>query len=82
MSWKRTKAKAALIEIFPVITSENMTFMYKEVGDKIQVRYTFQQTSFDKKDINKYLEPLNEDVSPELSHYLDEVIKKKNKNKI
>ena len=82
MGWKRTKAKNALIEIFPVITSEDMIFMYKEVGDKIQVRYTFQQMSFDKKDIDKYLEPLNEDVSPELSHYLDNIIKNKNKNKI
>jgi len=35
----------------------------------------------DKKDIKKYLEPLNENVSPELSSYLDEVFKKYQKQK-
>jgi hypothetical protein len=82
MSWKRTKAKKALIEIFPIISSEEMIFNYKEVEDKIQIRYTFQQTVIDKKDIDKYLSPLNEEVSPELSIYLDESYKKTQKQKI
>ena len=83
MSWKRTRAKKALIEVFSAITSEDMVFSYKEIGDKIYIRYTFEWFNFDKKNLKKYLEPLNEDVSPELSHYLDEVFKKyKNKHKI
>ena len=78
--WKRTRAKKALIEIFSVVTSEDMVFNYKEVGDKVHIRYTFTWYTFDKKDMKKYLEPLNEEVSPELSHYLDETFKKyKNK---
>jgi hypothetical protein len=78
--WKRTRAKKALIEIFSVVTSEDMIFNYKEVGDKVHIRYTFTWHTFDKKDMKKYLEPLNEEVSPELSHYLDETFKKyKNK---
>jgi hypothetical protein len=81
MCWKRTKAKKALMEIFPIVTSEDMTFLYKEVEDTVQIRYTFQQIVIDKKDLQKYLQPLNEDVSPELSHYLDEAFKK-HKNKI
>lgn len=78
-NWKRTKAKKALIDIFPIISSEDMVFNYKEVGDKIQIRYTFQQMVFDKKDIKKYLEPLNEDVPHDLSIYLDEAFKKSQK---
>ena len=81
MNWKRTRAKKALIEIFPIISSEEMIFNYKEVEDKIQIRYTFQQTIIDKKDIDKYLSPLNEEVSPELSIYLDESYKKTQKQK-
>jgi len=74
--WKRTRAKKALIEIFSVVTSEDMVFNYKEVGDKVHIRYTFTWHTFDKKDMKKYLEPLDEEVSPELSHYLDETFKK------
>lgn len=80
ISWKRTRAKKALMETFPIISSNEMVFSYKEVGDKVHIRYTFTWYTFDKKNLNKYLEPLNEDVSPELSHYLDEAFKKyKNK---
>ena len=80
ISWKRTRAKKALMEIFPQVTSEDMTFLYKEVKDKIYLKYTFEWKTIDKKDIKKYLEPLDEEVSPELSHYLDETFKKyKNK---
>jgi hypothetical protein len=80
ISWKRTRAKKALMEIFPQVTSEDMTFLYKEVNDKIYLKYTFEWKTIDKNDLNKYLEPLNEDVSPELSNYLDEAFKKyKNK---
>lgn len=82
MNWKRTRAKEALIEIFPAITSKDMVFTYKEVGDKIQIRYTFQQTIIDKKDLDKYLVPLNEELSPELSLYLDEAFKKTQKQKL
>lgn len=81
MSWKRTKAKKALIEVFPAISSDEMVFNYKEVGDKIHIRYTFTWYTFDKKNLKKYLEPLNEDVPPELSHYLDEAFKKYKKQK-
>jgi hypothetical protein len=55
MCWKRTKAKKALMEIFPIVTSEDMTFLYKEVEDTVQIRYTFQQIVIDKKDLQKYL---------------------------
>jgi hypothetical protein len=80
VSWKRTRAKKALMEIFSIVTSEDMVFNYKEVKDKIHIRYTFEWKTIDKNDLNKYLEPLNEDVSPELSSYLDEAFKKyKNK---
>jgi hypothetical protein len=82
ISWKRTRAKKTLMEIFPIITSEDMIFNYKEVEDKIQIRYTFQQITIEKKDLDKYLSPLNEEVSPELSIYLDEVYKKTQKQKI
>ena len=80
--WKRTKAKKALMEIFSVVTSEDMVFLYKEIKDKIYLRYTFEWKIIDKKDIKKYLEPLDEEVSPELSCYLDEVFKKYQKIKI
>ena len=39
MSWKRTRAKKALIEVFSTITSEDIVFNYKEIGDKIYVIY-------------------------------------------
>jgi hypothetical protein len=81
MSWKRTRAKKALMEIFSVVTSEDMVFNYKEIEDKIYLRYTFEWKTIDKKDLKKYLEPLNENVSPELSHYLDEAFKKYKKQK-
>ena len=76
ISWKRTRAKKALMEIFPQVTSEDMTFLYKEVKDKIYLKYTFEWKTIDKKYMKKYLEPLDEEVSPELSHYLDEAFKK------
>ena len=81
MSWKRTRAKKALIETFPVISSDEMVFSYKEVDDKVHIRYTFTWYTFDKKNLKKYLEPLNEDVPPELSNYLDEAFKKYKKQK-
>jgi len=81
MSWKRTRAKKALMEIFSVVTSEDMVFNYKEIEDKIYLRYTFEWKTIDKKDLKKYLEPLNENVTPELSHYLDEAFKKYKKQK-
>ena len=80
--WKRTKAKKALMEIFSVVTSEDMVFLYKEIKDKIYIRYTFEWKTIDKKDMKKYLEPLDEEVSPELSCYLDEAFKKYQKIKI
>jgi hypothetical protein len=80
--WKRTKAKKALMEIFSVVTSEDMVFLYKEIKDKIYLRYTFEWKIIDKKDMKKYLEPLDEEVSPELSCYLDEAFKKYQKIKI
>ncbi len=81
MSWKRTRAKKALIELYPFITSEEIIFNYKEVEDKIYVRYTFQQFILEKKDISLYLNPIItdgkiEEVSTELSLYLDDILKK------
>lgn len=86
MSWKRTRAKKALMEIFPIVTSENSILLYKEVEDKIHLRYTYMQTTIKKSDMNKYLEPVVtdgkiEEVTPELSAYLDDVFKKAQKKK-
>jgi hypothetical protein len=80
--WKRTKAKKALMEIFSIVTSEDMVFLYKEIKDKIYLRYTFEWKTIDKKDMKKYLEPLGEEVSFELSCYLDEAFKKYKKQNI
>lgn len=86
-NWKRTRAKKALIEIYPFITSDQMVFHYKEMEDKICIRYTFAWRFFDKKDFKKYLEPLIKDgkieeVNPDLSNYIDEAFRKFQNKKI
>ena len=83
MSWKRTKGKAPLFEIFPDL-KEHIIFVYKESGDKIHIKYTYMQTTINKSDMNKYLEPVVtdgkiEEVTPELSAYLDDALKKTQK---
>ena len=83
MSWKRTRGKAPLSEIFPDL-KEHTVFVYKEVGSKIHIRYTYMQTVIDKADLNKYLDPVVtdgkiEEVTPELSNYLDDAFKKAQK---
>lgn len=80
--WKRTKAKQALIEISPIITSENSTFLCKEEDDKIYIRYTYEWKVIDKKDSNKYLDILGEEtLSPDLINYLEDKLKKFKKAK-
>jgi hypothetical protein len=87
INWKRAHAKKALIDIFPLVSSEKMVLHYKEIEGKIYIRYTFEWRSIDKKDFKKYLDPLIkngkvEEVNPDLSNYIDEVFKKwKNKQK-
>ena len=59
-------------------------FVYKEVDDKVQIRYTYMQTIINKSDLSKYLDPVVtngkiEEVTPELSSYLDDAFKKAQK---
>ena len=80
MNWRHAKAKAPLFELMPGLT-ERSVFVYKEVKDTIQIRHTYMQTTIDKVDIDKYLSPILNDgeydeVTPELSTYLDEAFKK------
>lgn len=84
ITWKRTKAKKPLIEVIPYITSEDKVFNYAEIDNKIYIRYTFVWWSFDKKDFNKYLNPLItngqiEEVPSDLSIYLNDALKKAQK---
>lgn len=77
MSWKRAKAKRALIDIMPIITSEDSTFLCKEEGDKVYLRYTYEWRTIDKKDKDKYLNVFSEDeLSPEMNVYLNDLLKK------
>jgi hypothetical protein len=83
MSWKRTKAKEPLIKLMPIL-NEATVFVYKEVGDKIQIRHTYYQTTINKSDFKTHLEPVVtngqiEEVTPELSTYLDDAFKKAQK---
>jgi len=83
MSWKRTRGKKPLFDLFQDL-KESTVFVYKEVGDKVQIRYTYMQTIINKSDLNKYLDPVVtdgkiEEVTPELSAYLDDAFKKAQK---
>lgn len=83
MSWKRTRGKKPLFDLFQDL-KESTVFVYKEVGDKVQIRYTYMQTIINKSDLNKYLDPVVtdgkiEEVTPELSNYLDDAFKKAQK---
>ena len=83
MSWKRTRGKKPLFDLFQDL-KESTVFVYKEVGDKVQIRYTYMQTIINKSDLNKYLNPVVtdgkiEEVTPELSAYLDDAFKKAQK---
>lgn len=83
MNWKRTRGKEPLFKIFPDL-KENVIFVYKESGDKIYIKYTYMQAVIDKSDMNKYLIPVVtngeiEEVTPELSAYLDDAFKKTQK---
>lgn len=83
MNWCRTRAKKALIELYPsIISSEEIIFNFKEKEDKIYAKYTYQMIVFDKKDLAVYLNPIVKDgkydeVTPELNLYLDEILKNK-----
>jgi hypothetical protein len=83
MNWKRTRGKEPLFEIFSDL-KPHTTFVYKEVDDKVQIKYTYMQTIINKSDMNKYLDPVVtdgkiEEVTPELSVYLDDAFKKAQK---
>lgn len=85
MTWKRTRGKQPLFEIFPDL-KDHVVFVYKEAGSKVHLRYTYMQTTIDKSDFDKYLNPVVtdgkiEEVTPELSAYLDDVLKKSQKKK-
>ena len=83
MSWKRTKGKTLLFELWPGLT-EDTIFLYKEIEDKVYIKYTYMSTLINKSDLNKYLAPVVtngtiEEVTPELSAYLDDMLKKAKK---
>ena len=83
MNWKRTRGKAPLFEIFSDL-KEHTVFVYKEVGSKVHIKYTYMQTIIDKVDMDKYLIPVVtngeiEEVTTELSAYLDDAFKKAQK---
>lgn len=83
MSWKRTKAKEPLYELFPSLI-EDRILLYKEIENKVYIRYTYMQAEINLSDFNKYLDPVVtngkiEEVSSDLSNYLDDVIKKAKK---
>jgi len=80
--WKRAKAKKPLIKILDI--SEGIIFLYKEVDNKIYIRCAHQQLTIKKSELKTHINPIVtdgkiEEVSPELSHYLDEVQFKKKK---
>ena len=80
--WKRTRAKKPLLKI--LAADENTMFLYKEVDNKIYIRCAHQQLVIKKSEFKTHLDPVVtngkiEEVTPELSHYLDEVQFKKKK---
>ena len=80
--WKRTRAKKPLLKI--LVADEKTIFLYKEVDNKIYIRCAHQQLTIKKSELKTHLDPIVtdgkiEEVSPELSHYLDEVQFKKKK---
>lgn len=84
--WKRTKAKKSLIKLLPSLNLKDI-FFYKEIENEIIIRYTYQQILIKKSELNKYLDPIKingkiDEVSNDLSIYLDEIIKKNKKQKI
>ena len=83
MNWKRTRGKAPLFKIFPDLR-DHTVFVYKEVGSKVHIKYTYMHTIIDKEDLDKYLDPVItdgkiEEVTHELSNYLDDAFKKAQK---
>ena len=80
--WKRTRGKKPLFKLLSI--DEKTSFLYKEVDNKIYIRCAHQQMTIKKSELKTYLDPVItngkiEEVSPELSHYLDEVQFKKKK---
>jgi hypothetical protein len=74
--WKRTRAKKPLISKLSI--DEDTMFLYKELDNKIYIRCAYQQIIIKKSEFKTYLNPVItngkiEEVSPELSHYLDDV---------
>ena len=80
--WKCTRAKKPLISKLSI--DEDTMFLYKELDNKIYIRCAYQQITIKKSEFKTHLDPVItngkiEEVSPELSHYLDEVQFKKKK---
>jgi len=80
--WKRTRGKKPLFKLLSI--DEKTSFLYKEVDNKIYIRCAHQQLTIKKSELKTHLDPIItngkiEEVSPELSHYLDEVQFKKKK---
>ena len=80
--WKRTRGKKPLFKLLSI--DEKTMFLYKEIDNKIYIRCAYQNITIKKSEFKTHLDPVItngkiEEVSPELSHYLDEVQFKKKK---
>ena len=80
--WKRTRGKKPLFRLLSI--DEKTMFLYKEIDNKIYIRCAYQNITIKKSEFKTHLDPVItngkiEEVSPELSHYLDEVQFKKKK---
>jgi hypothetical protein len=80
--WKRTRAKKPLFNLLNA--DEKTMFLYKEVEDKIYIRCAHHLITIKKSEFKTHLNPVItnnkiEEVSPELSNYLDDVHLKKKK---
>lgn len=74
--WKRTRGKKPLFRLLSI--DEKTMFLYKEIDNKIYIRCAYQNITIKKSEFKTHLDPVItngkiEEVSPELSHYLDEV---------
>lgn len=74
--WKRTRGKKPLFRLLSI--DEKTMFLYKEIDNKIYIRCAYQNITIKKSEFKTHLDPVItngkiEEVSPELSHYLDEI---------
>ena len=79
--WKKAYPKLLLNQKLQLLEDGKTIVNYKEDGDKINIRYTYRQTTINKSDIKKYLEPIIvdgkiEECRQEVSDSLDENFKK------